>query len=59
MSTEQSDARFYMVIHLNENPYASCTELAEIAAILCDHPEWLDDPDSFIWDLAFEVWEQS
>ena len=38
----------------------SLTKLAEIAALDHDHPEWLDDPDHEVWDLAVEVsdiWE--
>jgi hypothetical protein len=33
----------------------STTELAETAADVLGHDEWLDDPDHPIWDWALEV----
>jgi len=31
------------------------TELAEGAAYMFKHDEWLDDPDHWIWDLPIEI----
>lgn len=36
----------------------NCTQLAEEAAHRCKHPEWLDDPDHWIWDMALEEGEE-
>lgn len=33
----------------------NCTALAEQTAIELDHPEWLDDEQHFIWDLAVDA----
>ena len=32
----------------------NATELAETIAFLSDHPEWVQDPDHWIWDLCAE-----
>jgi hypothetical protein len=44
-----------MFNHLACDPDASATTLAESAAIVLGHDEWLDDPDHWIWDLAIET----
>lgn len=31
------------------------TSLAEDTAFAVGHPEWLDDPDHWVWDLAVEA----
>lgn len=47
-------ARYAMRYHLQDDPLASYTVLAENAAILLDHDEWLDNPDHWIWDIALQ-----
>jgi len=32
-----------------------CTALAESAALIFDHPEWLDDETHWVWDLAVDL----
>ena len=34
---------------------ANLTQLAEEAAQVLGHDEWLDDPDHIAWDIAVEV----
>jgi hypothetical protein len=45
--------------HHGRVPTATCTELAEATAIYLDHEEWLDDPDHWIWDLAFSTTQET
>ena len=34
------------------------TKLAEEVAIALDHPEWLEDPEHWIWELAAYFMEE-
>jgi len=56
-TTIRAVARSLTRAFLEDNPDATMTEMAEYAALSCSHPEWLDDPEHFIWDLALEVKE--
>lgn len=33
----------------------NCTRLAEEAALVFDHLEWLDDETHWVWDLAVDI----
>lgn len=52
---QKKEARSRMRGELYDDPNATATELAEVAAWEMDHDEWLDDPDHWIWDIALEV----
>lgn len=42
--------------HVDRNTgEGGATELAEAAAYEFEHPDWLDDSDHWVWDLAAEV----
>ena len=36
---------------------ANCTQLAEETADALGHPEWCDDEQHIVWDIAIEVAE--
>lgn len=57
-STIQRFALFIMQGHVQRIPEATCTELAEATAIYLDHEDWLDDPEHWIWDMAFQLHEE-
>lgn len=48
---------------LNQDEYMECgeinlTKLAEDTAFEMNQDQWLDDPEHWIWDIAFDVAEE-
>jgi len=46
-----------IVMEADDSP-DSATELAEDAALVHGHDEWLEDDTHPVWDWAIEVWEE-
>lgn len=54
---QQDEVRDAMLLNLNS--VTNATQLAELAASLLDLEEELDDPDSELWELAADYFEDS
>lgn len=54
---QQDEVRDVMLLNLNS--VTNATQLAELAASLLDLEEELDDPDSELWELAADYFEDS
>ena len=61
MKTETLRERAYQAMewHLADDPHATLTELAENAAVYCDHDEWLDDSSHWVWEMAIQAYERN
>jgi predicted lactoylglutathione lyase len=60
MTPEQEDAKVYMEAVVECEGISTATQLAEDTAIVYNLN--LDDPDHWVWELAFEVvekWEKT
>ena len=58
MTEPCTHAKTAMQVLLATNPDANATYLAEHAADVLDRPDWLDDPEHCVWDLAVDVLEE-
>lgn len=54
---QQDEVRDVMLLNLNS--VTNATQLAELAASLLDLEDELDDPDSELWELAADYFEDS
>ena len=54
---QQDEVRDVMLLNLDS--VTNATQLAELAASLLDLEEELDDPDSELWELAADYFEDS
>ncbi len=54
---QQDEVRDVMLLNLNS--ITNVTQLAELAASLLDLEDELDDPDSELWELAADYFEDS
>lgn len=54
---QQDEVRDAMLLNLNS--VTNATQLAELAASLLDLEDELDDPDSELWELAADYFEDS
>ena len=54
---QQDEVRDVMLLNLDS--VTNATQLAELAASLLDLDEELDDPDSELWELAADYFEDS
>jgi len=54
---QQNEVRDVMLLNLDS--VTNATQLAELAASLLDLEEELDDPDSELWELAADYFEDS
>ena len=54
---QQNEVRDVMLLNLDS--VTNATQLAELAASLLDFEEELDDPDSELWELAADYFEDS
>ena len=54
---QQNEVRDVMLLNLDS--VTNATQLAELAASLLDLEDELDDPDSELWELAADYFEDS
>lgn len=52
VASRQSVTRWMMKY---KNEFETATALAESAATRWQKPEWLDDPDHWIWEVAIDI----